>query len=110
MSSHDVLIRHIFDEIDFLLKNTEGKTFEEFMADEVLKRAAARSRQIMGDAAKNISAEFRQQHADIDWKGLAGMRDKLVHHYFGVSWNVLWDVVKNKLPQLEAHLKKIGAE
>ncbi len=53
MSSHDVLIRHILDEIDFLLKNTESKTFEEFMADEVLKRAAARSLQIMGDAAKN---------------------------------------------------------
>ena len=64
----------------------------------------------MGDAAKNISAEFKKQHPDIDWKGLAGMRDKLVHHYFGVSWNVLWDVVKNKLPQLEAQLKKIGAE
>ena len=62
-----------------------------------------------GDAAKNVSKEVKK-HGEIDWKGLAGMRDKLVHHYFGVSWNVLWDVIQNKLPEMKSKLDKIPRE
>jgi len=63
-----------------------------------------------GDAAKNVSKEVKKHHGEIDWKGLAGMRDKLVQHYFGVSWNVLWDVIQNKLPEMKSKLDKIPRE
>ena len=104
MTSDDVLIKHILGEIDFLLKNTEQKSLEEFTQDEVLKRAAARS---MHDAAKMISTEFKENCKTIDWKAIAGMRDKVVHHYFGVSWNILWNVIRTKLPEIKTHLESL---
>ncbi|MEK7165908.1 MAG: HepT-like ribonuclease domain-containing protein [Patescibacteria group bacterium] len=55
------------------------------MRDEVLQRAFARSLEIIGEAAKNVPEEYRRQHSEVDWKSLAGLRDKLIHHYFGVD-------------------------
>jgi uncharacterized protein with HEPN domain len=62
---------------------------------------------ILGEAAKNLSAEFKRHHKNIEWKAIAGMRDKLVHDYFGVNWDILWDVVRTKLPDLKAKLKAL---
>ena len=107
MKSNEVFLRHVLDEINFLLEHTRALHFEDFMDDGVLKRASARSFEIMGEAVKNISTDFRRKHKEIDWKNIAGMRDKLIHQYFGVNWNILWDVIKEKLPAVKVHLEKI---
>jgi len=107
MKSNKVFLKHVQDEITFLLEHTRALRFEEFMEDGVLKRACARSFEIMGEAVKNISTDFKRKHKNIDWKNIAGMRDKQIHQYFGVNWNILWDVIKEKLPDLKLHLKKI---
>ena len=107
MKSNEVFLRHVLDEITFLLEHTGALSFEDLMQDAVLQRACARSFEIMGEAVKNISTDFRRKHKEIDWKNIAGMRDKLIHQYFGVNWNILWDVIKEKLPGLKVHLEKI---
>ena len=107
MKSNEVFLRHVLDEIPFLLEHTQALSFDDLMQDAVLQRACARSFEIMGEAVKNVSTDFRRKHKEIDWKNIAGMRDKLIHQYFGVNWNILWDVIKEKLPAVKVHLEKI---
>ena len=85
---------------------TKGFSYQTFLADTKTQDAVVRNLQIIGEAAKNISAEFKRQHRDIDWKAISGMRDKLVHQYFGVNWDILWDVVANKLPHLKTQMPR----
>ncbi len=84
------------------------------MGDPVLTRAAARSLEIIGEAVKNISSDLKRKHKDVEWKKIAGMRDKIIHYYFGVNWNILWDVIQNKLPDLKSKfdyiLKELNSE
>jgi uncharacterized protein with HEPN domain len=101
VKSENVFLKHILDEINFLIKETEGISFDTFIADELLKRASARSLEVIGEAVKNISSDFKKRHADIEWKKLAGLRDKIIHGYFGVNWDIVWDVIRNKLPKLK---------
>jgi len=84
---------------------TVGISYAVFLEDKKTQDAVVRNIAIMGEAAKRISAEFKRKHKDIDWKAIAGTRDKVVHEYFGVNWSILWDVVKNKLPQLKVQLE-----
>ena len=66
-----------------------------------------RNLEIIGEAAKSISSDFKKEHRDVDWKGMAGMRDRLIHHYFGVNLDVVWSVVKDKLPGLKMQMEGI---
>ena len=56
---------------------------------------------------KNISPDFRKKYKDIEWQKIAGMRDKVIHFYFGVNWDVVWDVIKNKIPKLKEQIEEI---
>ncbi len=107
MKEDKVFLRHILDEIDFLIDETEGINFEEFMKNEVLKRACSRSIEIIGEAAKNLSAEFKERNRDIEWKKISGLRDKIIHYYFGVNWDIVWDVIGNRLPGLKEKIENI---
>jgi len=97
-------IRHAQDEITFLTEKTATLSEDQFMHDEVLQRAFTRSLEIIGEAVKNIPDEYKLSHVEIDWKSFAGLRDKLIHHYFGVDYALVWDVVKNELPDLKNKL------
>lgn len=74
------------------------------MRDETLQRAAARSLEIIGEAFKQVPEDFRIAHEGIDWKSFAGLRDKLIHHYFGVDYQIVWDIIVNELPELKVKL------
>lgn len=100
-------IRHIQDEIDYLMGRSRNLDKEAFMRDETLKRAFVRSIEIIGEASKKVSSELKKRYPDIEWKAIAGMRDKLVHDYFGVDHDIVWDVVRNKLPHLREQLNNI---
>jgi uncharacterized protein with HEPN domain len=106
MKDNTVYIQHILDEIEFILRETEHLNFETFIKDEKLKRACARSLEIIGEAAKQISDDGKAQYADVDWKKICGMRDKLIHLYFGVNWDIVWSVISDRLPALRSTLKK----
>ncbi len=110
MKSNQVFLNHILDEINFLIKETEGLKFEEFMQNEVLKRACSRSIEIIGEATKNLSTDFKRKYKDIEWKKISGLRDKIIHYYFGVNWDIVWDVIKNRLPELKDQVENMLAK
>ena len=101
------LLKHIRDECKYLLDTFEGLEYESFIADETLKRSFVRSLEIIGEASRNVSEDFRKKHPAIEWKAMSGMRDVLIHSYFGVDYLIVWDVVSNHIPNLLVHTETI---
>ena len=102
-------LRHMLDEISYIGSVVSTVDEESFISDQTLKRSFVRSIEIIGEAARKIPADFRAKHSDIDWKRISGMRDKLIHDYFGVDYHLVWDVAKNKLPELKWQITQIIA-
>ena len=92
--------KHIRDECKFLVDYIKQSSFEEFISSEINKRAAVRSIEIIGDASKKISEQTRTLYNEIEWVDLAKMRDVLVHQYFGIDYEIVWDVIFRKIPEL----------
>lgn len=100
-------LRHILDEAEYLMDRVQGLTKDDFMRDATLQRAFVRSLEIIGEAAKKIPSDFRQKYNYVDWRAMAGMRDRLIHAYFGVDYEIVWDVVTAKVPALHQEIKSI---
>lgn len=92
-------LKHILVEADYLAARSVDLKFEAFVADETLRRAFVRSLEIIGEAAKKVPDDFRATHAGVEWRAMAGMRDRLIHDYFGVDFELVWDVVRNRIPE-----------
>ena len=105
--SPDDLIRHILDEIRFLTGESSVLSEADFMRDEKTQRAFARSFEIIGEAAKKMPDDFKALHPEVNWKAMARMRDKLIHHYFGVDYSLVWNTVRENLPELGRQLEKL---
>ena len=80
---------------------------EDFIRDETLKRAVIRSLEIIGEASKKIPAEFKLKWDTIQWKNMAGMRYLFIHDYMGVNYSIVWDVIKNKIPELHLQIIEV---
>jgi uncharacterized protein with HEPN domain len=91
-------LRHIQDEAEFILANSAGLKIEAYLNDPVLMRAFVRSIEVIGEAAKQIPDERRAEQPQIEWRLIAGMRDRLIHGYFGIDQEIVWDVVIDKIP------------
>jgi uncharacterized protein with HEPN domain len=103
-------LMHILQEIEYLSTASSHLSFEQFASDETLKRAFVRSLEIIGEAVKNIPDSVRQRYSAIAWRRIAGMRDKLIHVYFGVNYHLIWSVIQNELPDLKEQIQKILSE
>lgn len=100
-------LKHVRDELDYIITTSNNLTQEDFLRNETLKRAFTRSIEIIGEAIKNLPSDFRKQHTHIDWKGVVGMRDRLIHGYFGVDYEIVWDVAKNEVPKLKEEITQL---
>lgn len=79
----------------------------EFLHDETGKRAFVRSIEIIGEASRRLPDSFRNSHPEMDWRAMMGMRDRLIHDYFGVDYDIVWDVACNKTSDLIARIERI---
>ncbi len=100
-------LRHILVEADYLVARSAGLSYGDFAVDETLRRAFVRSLEIIGEAAKHVPEDFRTQHPTVEWRAMAGMRDRLIHDYFGVDFELVWDVVHRRIPELRAQIAAI---
>ncbi len=100
-------LKHINDECLYILSVSKDLSKEEFLIDETLKRALVRSLEIIGEATKKIPVDFKLTWNTIQWKNMAGMRDRLIHDYIGVDYSIVWDVIKNKIPDLQTQIIQV---
>lgn len=100
-------LKHISDECIYLLTISNGLSKDSFLDDETLKRAVVRSLEIIGEASKKIPADFKIKWSSIQWKNIAGMRDRLIHDYMGVNYSIVWDVLVNKIPGLTSQIQNV---
>ncbi len=99
-------IMHILDAIGNIRKFCMGIGKNEFAKKEMVREATIRQLEIIGEAAKLVSSKFKEEHKDLPWGKISGMRDKLIHGYAGVNYSVVWDTIENDLPELEGKLKE----
>ena len=91
----------ILNEIDRIFKFISNMTYDEFIKDEKTIYAVIRSFEIIGEATKNIPVDIKNTHSKIPWNKISGMRNKLIHEYFGVDLETLWNTIKNRLPEIK---------
>lgn len=88
----------------------KGLNYQDFLQKIETQDAVVRNLEIIGEAVKNISSNLKGKYKDIQWREIAGMRDKIIHFYFGVNWDIVWQTVKDKLPQLQEKVENIFRE
>ena len=100
-------ISDIKEATERIKKYTTDMGYEMFLQDTKTQDAVIRNIEIIGEAAKNLSPDFRKKYKPIDWKKIAGMRDKIIHYYFGVKWDIVWAVIKDKIPSLSGQIDNV---
>ncbi len=109
MKEDNVYLKHILDTISDIEQFMQGLTKEDFFANKEKQYAVLRGLEIIGEATKNLSRELKKECSEVNWKDIAGMRDKLIHAYFGIKLAVVWKTVKEDLPNLKKQVQKLLA-
>lgn len=104
---YTVYLRHILDAIENIETYVHGMTEDLFFANRLVQDGVVRNLEVIGEATKRLPNSIRDKYPDIEWRKMAGMRDVLIHDYFGVDVQRVWGVVKNRLPFLKIRLGEI---
>jgi len=108
--SSALLLSDLLDSCSKILSYTEGISFEDFIQDNKTLDAVIRNFEIIGEAANRLPHEFKDLHSDIDWHKMRGLRNRVVHHYFGIDYTIVWEIVTAYIPPLLSKLKSINAD
>jgi len=100
-------LRDILEAIRKIEKYTENISLDDFVKDELLQDGVVRNLEIIGEAVKNIPQDIKIRKSQVEWKKIAGLRDILIHGYFGIDVDIVWDIVKNKIPELKQKILDI---
>jgi len=102
-----LFLKDIFESCKYIQEFVEGMDFEQFLQDEKTSSAVIRKFEIIGEAAKNIPNSITEKYPHVPWKGMAGIRDRLIHGYFGVDYNIVWESIETDLPPLISAISQI---
>lgn len=105
MRTIEVYLTHILEQTEIIQMITATMQYEEFVQNPIYLNAMSRSFEIIGEAAKHIPDSFREAHPKIEWRGMTGFRDKLIHGYFSVDTVYLWEVAEDMIPVLQTQIK-----
>ncbi|MEW5759467.1 MAG: DUF86 domain-containing protein [Candidatus Thermoplasmatota archaeon] len=107
MKDDSVYLKHILDAITRIESYTEGKNYDDFINNPLIRDGVIRQIEIMGEATKRLSMEMREKYSEIPWKDITAMGDKLIHDYIGIDLDAVWDTVERDIPSLKDKLKTI---
>ena len=107
---YSLFLKDILSAIDSIEEFIGGLSYDDLLNDDKTSSAIIRKFEVIGEATKNIPDKFRDKHRDIPWKRMAGMRDRLIHGYFGIDFKLLWNAIKIEIPQLKTKLHEIMKE
>ena len=112
MTEHNDLpfINHVLDAINDIDSSMGNITKEQFIKNKDVKDANIRRIEIIGEAVKNMSNSVKDRHPEINWREIIGARDKMIHNYFGVNLDTIWEIIKKDLPKLKEQMLKIKKE
>jgi uncharacterized protein with HEPN domain len=102
-----VFLKDILQAIERIEEYARGLTYEEFCKKQLVQDGIVRNLEIIGEAVKHLPKDVQNKHPTVEWKKIAGLRDILIHAYFGVDRDIVWDVVINKIPQLKQQITLI---
>lgn len=103
-------IEHILDSINAIELFSKGLKKEDLTSNRLKQSAIVREIEVIGEAVKNISENLKNKHREVSWKEIAGTRDKMIHHYFGVDLNIVWEIIRKDIPELKEKIFKIKKE
>lgn len=110
MREHKLLLKDILEAISAVERFVEGISFEEFKNSDEKSSAVIRKLEIIGEATKGLPEDLKEKYPEIPWKEMAGFRDKLIHFYFGIKFELVWQAILNRLPQIKPLIQKILQE
>lgn len=105
-----IFLEHILGSIEKIEAFSKNLSKEDLSKSELNQYAIIRAIEVIGEAAKNLPDSLKNKYSHIPWKEIVGTRDKIIHHYFGVDLDVIWDIIKGDLPKLKKEIKKILEE
>ena len=107
MQNDRIQLQHMLDAVKEVIEFTTGKTRDDLTENRMLMHAIVRLFEIIGEAAKGVSDEIRNEHPKLPWKQMIGMRDRLIHGYFDVDLDIIWTTIIEDLPKLKTQIEEI---
>ncbi len=107
MRDPTLYLKDILEAMEAIERFVEGMEFEYFKSDDKTSSAVLRKFEIIGEATKNVPETIKQKYSIVPWREMAGMRDKLIHFYFGIKYDLVWQTIKDVIPQVKPLIRKI---
>ncbi|KKT75661.1 MAG: hypothetical protein UX31_C0016G0002 [Candidatus Nomurabacteria bacterium GW2011_GWA1_46_11] len=104
-----VFLMHILESIEWIEKDVEGLSWKQFIKNVPMQDAVIRRLEIIGEAIRGLPTDFKKQYPGVPWQDIADTRNKLIHEYFGVDLDLVWNIIQNDLPLFKEQIKKMVA-